>query len=139
MNVLIDTNIAIDVLLKRPPYYEYAQLLLLLSEDKDIDIFISASAVTDVFYIIDKTFKNSVHSQTVIRDLLEIISVADVDGHMIHKALDARWNDFEDCVQYSAGESISAEYIITRNPKDFANGSIEVITPDKFINLISPK
>jgi len=139
MNVLIDTNIAIDVLLKRTPYYGYSQLILLLSEEKDIDIFISASAVTDVFYIINKTYKNSLHSQNVIENLLEIINVAVVDEDMIHEALDAKWVDFEDCVQFTAGESISAKYIITRNPKDFINQTIEIVSPKEFINIISPE
>jgi len=51
MNVLIDTNVAIDVMLKRTPFFENSQLVLLASEQKHINGFISASAITDIFYI----------------------------------------------------------------------------------------
>ena len=62
---------------------------------------------------------------------------AAVTENSIHEALDLNWNDFEDSVQYVAGQAISAEYIITRNAKDFLVGNIAVLTPDEFLDQIT--
>ena len=71
--------------------------------------------------------------------LIKAVSVAAVDGDSISKALDAEWSDFEDCVQYYVGESISANYIVTRNPEDFANEKIIVVTPEELLDIIAPE
>jgi hypothetical protein len=55
----------------------------------------------------------------------------------IYQALDLGWNDFEDSVQYTVGESISADYIITRNVDDFDNSTIKIVTPEHFLNILS--
>ena len=64
------------------------------------------------------------------------VGIASVDGDIISKALDAQWNDFEDCVQYFVSERISADFIVTRNPNDFKNSSIKVVTPEELLNII---
>ena len=72
---------------------------------------------------------------------MKAVKIAAVDGDTISKALDAYWNDFEDCVQYFVGESISADYIVTRNPKDFVNNkiTITVLTPEALLDIIAPE
>lgn len=140
MNVLIDTNLIIDVFLQREPYFENSQLVLLVCEQKYVNGFVSASAITDIFYIVNKTLKN----KTAVYELLKkhfigAINIAAVDGDTIIEALNAEWDDFEDCVQYIAGESIFADYIVTRNPKDFVNANIEAVTPEEFLNILMPE
>ena len=72
-----------------------------------------------------------------MKKLLKTVRIAAVTEGCIHEALDINWSDFEDSVQYVAGQEISAEYIITRNPKDFSASQITVITPDGFLDLIT--
>ncbi|MDR1955947.1 MAG: hypothetical protein LBQ30_03750 [Treponema sp.] len=55
----------------------------------------------------------------------------------MYEAWDSEWDDFEDSIQYIAGKSISAAYIITRNKADFRNSTIEIVTPEQFINIIT--
>jgi hypothetical protein len=73
----------------------------------------------------------------LIKKILEVISVATITGNNIYQALDLGWNDFEDSVQYIAGESISADYIITRNGDDFNNSTIKTVTAEQFLNILS--
>ncbi|MDR2964696.1 MAG: hypothetical protein LBU88_02855 [Treponema sp.] len=47
------------------------------------------------------------------------------------------WNDFEDSVQYVVGESLSVNYIVTRNINDYISGTIPVVTPEQFIQIIA--
>jgi hypothetical protein len=58
----------------------------------------------------------------------EALIVASVSGTTIHEALDLQWDDFEDSVQYVVGKAISADYIVTRNPSDFALSTIPVLS-----------
>ena len=140
MNVLIDTNVVIDVLIQREPYFKHSQLVLLASEQKYINGFVSASAITDIFYIVNKSLKNKTATcELMKKDFIGTINIAAVDGDIIFEALNAEWDDFEDCVQYIVGESISADYIVTRNPKDFKNTSINIVEPEELLNIIAPE
>ena len=140
MDVLIDTNVAIDVLIHREPFFEKSQLVLLASFNKIVNGYISASAITDIFYITNKTIKNKIEAKDLLKKLINYtIEVASVDGSIISQALDTDWDDFEDCVQYYVGESISVDYIVTRNPDDFTDGNIKVVTPDELLNIIAPE
>jgi predicted nucleic acid-binding protein len=140
MNVLIDTNIAIDVLIQREPFYEQSQLILLASEKKLISGFISATTITDIFFIINKTIKNKDISKNLLKKLVfDTVEVAAVDKSIITQALKSSWDDFEDCVQYYVGESIYADYIVTRNPDDFTNENIIVLSPEELLDIIAPE
>jgi hypothetical protein len=68
---------------------------------------------------------------------LKIFYPATVTDNNIYQALDLDWEDFEDSVQYIVGESLSVNYIVTRNTKDFASGSIPSVTPEHFIEIIA--
>jgi predicted nucleic acid-binding protein len=136
MNVLIDTNIALDILLNRQPYYKEAAIIFGLSEKKLIKSYISASAITDIFYLTQKEHNKSVALDS-LKKLLRVFNPATVTGTNIYQALELNWNDFEDSLQYIVGESLPADYIITRNPKDFLAGTIEIVTPPQFIDLLT--
>jgi len=137
MNVLIDTNIILDMLLRRDPYFQSAARINVLSEKGYICSYISASAATDIFYVAKKELKNRDSVFELLKNLLITTRIASVTEAGIHEALDLRWDDFEDSVQYVAGKSVSAEYIITRNPKDFANSQIKIMSPEEFVNQIA--
>ena len=137
MNVLIDTNVVLDMLLQRDPDFQNAARINVLSEKGYICSYISASAATDIFYVAKKELKNKNTVIELLKNLLATTRIASVTEAGIHEALDLQWDDFEDSVQYVAGKNVSAEYIITRNPKDFANSQIKILSPEEFINQIA--
>jgi len=137
MNILIDTNVVLDQLVKREPFYENAERIRLLSEKGYINCYISASAVTDIYYIAKKELNDKNTVISLIENLLETTSVAAVTETSIHEALNLKWDDFEDSVQYVAGQNILADFIITRNPKDFSGSAIEVLSPEEFLVKIT--
>jgi len=136
MKVLIDTNVILDFLLRREPYYVNAAKINILSEKEFICGYISASAVTDIFYVAKRELKNKDTVLALIKNILKTTHIVAVRESSIYEALDLEWSDFEDSVQYTAGQSISVNYIITRNPKDFASGYIETVTPEEFLNKV---
>ena len=137
MNVLVDTNVILDILLRRNPHYENAARINVLSEKRYIRCYISVSAVTDIYYVAKKELKDNDIVLELLKNLLKTTHIASVTETGIHEALELEWGDFEDSVQYVSGQSISAEYIITRNPNDFTKSQIEVLSPEEFLNHIT--
>jgi predicted nucleic acid-binding protein len=136
MIVLLDTNVVLDILLNRSPWYTEAALIFGLSEKNLITSFVSASAITDIFYLTEKE-----HGKQTARDslkrLLRVFNPATVTDTNIRHALELEWDDFEDSVQFAVGESLSVDFIITRNPQDFSSSAIVVLTPAQFIQHIA--
>ena len=133
--ILIDTNIALDILLRRQDYPS-AKNIYLMAEMKHIDCYISASAITDIFYL-SKNDLGKKPAKEALKTLLQIFKPATVTNNHIYQALDLDWNDFEDSVQYVVGEGLFVDYIITRNIQDYTSSSIPVLTPENFIQTIS--
>ena len=136
MNVLIDTNVVLDVLLKREPFFEHSQLVLLAAEKRHIVGYVSASAITDIFYISQKDLGKKAAKES-LKILLQTFKPATVTGSHIHQALDLDWDDFEDSVQYTVGKNFPVDYIITRNIDDYTSSYIPVLTPEQFIQVIA--
>jgi len=135
MNVLIDTNVTLDILLKRQDYAN-ANIIYSLAEKNQITGYISSSAITDIFFLAKGTLgKNP--AKEALKNLLLVFKPATVTDTHIFQALDMEWDDFEDSVQYIVGESLSVDFIITRNIQDFASGSISAVTPEQFIQTVT--
>jgi len=136
MTVLIDTNVILDVLLNREQFLEKSSHIILLSEKKIIDGYVSASAITDIFYITNLTFKDKIKTMSLIKNLLKTIKIAPVTEGEIYRAIDLDWNDFEDAVQYTTGEHLQADYIITRDVKGYGNSVIPAVQPEDFLSIM---
>ena len=136
MRVLIDTNVILDVLLKRSPFYEAAIEVLKLSVRGDIQEFVSASAITDIYYIAYKNMRDKAVVRELLKKLLLIVSVAGVSEEEIQKALELGWKDFEDSVQYSVALLNEMNGLITRNVKDYSSSEIQVWEPNQFLELV---
>jgi predicted nucleic acid-binding protein len=143
MKILIDTNIALDILLNRIDFYNGSAGVFVMAEKKIINGYITASAITDIFYIAQKQLGKKTVKEAIKR-MLNVFSPATVTDDNIYQALDLEWEDFEDSVQFIVGEGLSVDYIVTRNTKDFitniqSDSSITAVTPEQFIKIITQK
>ena len=136
MKVLIDTNVVLDVLINNAVFFAHSKKIFDLAEQKRITGFISASAITDIFYIAQRKLGKKAVKEA-IKKVLKVFSPATVTDSHIYQALDLEWDDFEDSVQYIVGEDLSIDYIVTRNTQDFVPGSIPAVTPEQFIKFIT--
>jgi len=134
--LLIDTNVVLDIALNRKSFYPDAMSVFVLAEQNIITGYVSASAITDIFYIASKDL-GKVGAREALKHLLHVFYPATVTGNDIYKALELGWDDFEDSVQFVVGEGFSIDYIVTRNPADFASGSIPTITPKQLMRIIT--
>jgi predicted nucleic-acid-binding protein len=135
MKILIDTNVALDVLLKNQPFLVSSAQVLGLSK-LSIRLFLSASTITDIYYIISRSLKSKKTAMSLLKNLLATIDVAAVTDNEIRQAISLDWGDFEDAVQYAAGESIAVDYIVTRNKADFASATLPVVSPEELLALL---
>lgn len=133
MKILIDTNVILDVLLKREPFYRDGAKVLNLSMRNDINLFVSASAITDIYYIANQMLRNKMEIKNLLSKLLQVVSVASVTEAMIKNALELPWKDFEDSVQYSVALLQEMEGIVTRNPEDYKEAVISIWTPEELL------
>jgi len=138
MKILIDANVALDVLLERKPFYLCGVKVLSLSKG-GIELFVSASTVTDIYYIIRKELKNKETALALLKNLLKSVDVAAVASNEIRRAIDLDWSDLEDAVQYAAGETIAVDYLVTRNTSDFIAADYPVVTPDELLSILVGK
>jgi len=136
MKVLIDSNIVLNKLLNQHTFIAGANAVFKLAETGEINGYVSASAVTDIYYIASKHLGKAV-ALIEIKKVLSVFKPATVTDSNIYQALAMDWDDFEDSVQYVVGESFIVDYIITRNAQDYASGSIPAVTPEQFIQAIT--
>ncbi len=132
MNVLIDTNVLLDVVLERKSFVGYAEQVFEAAEHHAIDLFMSATTITDLYYI---TRKEKGHDQplALIEDLLQCVEVVSVDKAVILYALRSGLPDFEDAVQEGAAKHANISIIVTRNETDFKQSDLDIYPPERFI------
>ena len=134
MRILIDTNVILDILQKREPFFADSYRALRKAIESDTECLISASAATDIFYMLRKTLGSAQQAKDQIEQLAQLVSFADVQGMDIHTALMRAMPDFEDAVVDAVAERNGASYILTRNIKDFAGSVVPAILPADFLN-----
>ena len=136
MKLLIDTNIILDVMLLRQPFCKNSSEVLKLARLDNIELYLSASAVTDIFYIANRNLKDKLSVIKNIKDLLKIIKIAGVGEDEIIKALDLCWTDFEDSVQYSIAYLANMDGIVTRNRDDYKQSEIPVWSAEEILDKV---
>ena len=133
MKVMIDTNIILDVLLDREPFAENSSKILTLCEKNILNGIISASSITDIFYIVRKYLHSTEETYNVIDQILKIVNICDVTELNVKKAFSEHSKDFEDCLLAVCAKSNQCSCIITRNKKDYLDFDILTYTPDEYL------
>lgn len=135
MKVLIDTNVILDVLCRREGFYENSVKVMKYCEVNKITGVISALTIPNIVYIMRKEL-DAKKTKDVIEKLQLIFTVADLKAGDINKALSMNFKDFEDALQSVCASRIKADYIVTRNIKDFLLSKVTAITPSELIDRI---
>ncbi len=133
MRILIDTNIILDIVQKQEPFFADSYQALRKAIETNVECLISASAATDIFYMLRRAFQSSQKAKERIEQLSQIFAFADVQGADIQTALMRSMPDFEDSVVEAVAERSGASYILTRNIRDFAGSSVPAVTPAEFL------
>lgn len=135
MILLIDTNVILDILQKREPFFEDSYRAIRKAIEAEAECLLSTSAATDIFYILRKSFQSASLDRERMEELSQLVLYADVLGTDIHTALTGTLPDFEDAVADAVAQRNGADYILTRNVKDFAGSAVPAITPTDFLKM----
>lgn len=131
--VLLDTDVILDFLLERQPFFSDATTALnIISQGRALG-FVSAHAVTTLFYILSRKVTSD-KAKEIISDLLKTLSIAAVTDKIVKQALASKFKDFEDGVSHFAAIEERVSVIVSRNIKDFSKSDIPVILPEVFIS-----
>ena len=121
--VLFDTNIVLDVLLKREPWGVDGARLLALAASNGITGVIASHAITTIHDIVARSRGNAA-ALAGVSDLLGFLTVVELSGHDFQRALSLGLGDFEDAVQVAACLRIGADYLASRNATDFKGAPV---------------
>ena len=135
MRIALDTNIVLDVLLAREPFAtDSAALLARVELGKAVGI-LSATTLTTIYYLVAKA-KGTAAGIVAIHQLLGLCEVAPVNRAVLLSAAASQMRDFEDAVLHDAVLGLQADFLVSRDTKDFRNSAIPVLTAREAVQRI---
>jgi len=128
MRVLFDTNVVLDVLLGRQPWLADASPVWQAADDGRLTAFVTATTLTDIFYVARRLF-DLTRARQAVEVCLEAFEVVPVDRGALERAQQLRGSDFEDNVQMACAEAGKLDAIVTRDLVSFAASPVPVWSP----------
>ena len=135
MKLFLDTNVMLDLLGEREPFYISAAKIATLADKRKLEITVSALSFATVSYFLTK-FESLKKAKEKLRKFKVISKICELDELIIEKGLNSDFSDIEDALQYFSALRTECDIIITRNGKDFRKSQIAVMTPDEFLHSI---
>jgi predicted nucleic acid-binding protein len=131
--IFIDTNIVLDLLGKREPFYEDAAKLFSLADRGKVKLHVSALTIANSNYVLSK-LKNAKEARVILLKFKILVVVLELNDKIIELSLnDESFKDFEDGIQYYTAVEHQSNIIITRNLKDFKSSKIPVMTASQYL------
>ncbi len=135
MKAIIDTNIALDLMMARRPFVDSAEKVFALCCSELIDGYFTANSFCDIHYLIHSKLHNEEDTRAVISSWLAFIGIAEATEEDCITALGIGIPDYEGAVMASIAQRGNFDCVVTRNTKDFKNSPVRALTPEEFISL----
>jgi predicted nucleic acid-binding protein len=129
--IFVDTDVVLDLLAQREPFYEYAAALFTQADQQNITLFISSLSFAHLHYILMKQ-KSSSETRKILSRFKVLVKVLPVDDKILELALHSEFTDFEDALHYYCAIENGINLLITRNIKDYKHASIPVFTAESY-------
>lgn len=130
--VFIDSDVILDLLCRREPFYSSAAEVFTLGDSKIIELVTTPVVIANVFYILRKVLGIE-KAKELLRKLRILLSVVSVDEKVVDLALNSKFSDFEDGLQYFTARENAIRIILTRNCKDYKEKDVLVQTPEDYL------
>jgi predicted nucleic acid-binding protein len=135
--ILIDTNVIMDYIVEREPFSADAFKIMEYCAKHDVESCIAAHSIPNLFFIL-RNYLSAEKRRSVLLGLCRIFTVVGIDAAKLESALqNDAFEDFEDCLQVKCAENFDADYIVTRNLKDFEYSPVQAITPSGLLDLLA--
>ncbi len=133
MKVFVDTNVLIDYVCKRDPFFIPSKSVFALCFLKKIEIAVSALSIVNTLYI--GRNHDSVAIKSCLLGLSQIVKFVDLPAETVLQTLQMDWKDYEDALQNATALQVNADCIVTRNKKDFQLSPLPIYTPEEFMDF----
>jgi predicted nucleic acid-binding protein len=130
--IFVDTDVVLDLLAKREPFYKYAARLFTSADEQKLKIYVSSLCFSNLNYILSKQ-KSVSEARKILSRFKVLVNVLSVDDKIIELALNSDFVDFEDAIQYYCAIENGINIVVTRNLKDFKHATIPVLTAEEFV------
>ncbi|MDP2159577.1 MAG: PIN domain-containing protein [Flavobacterium sp.] len=135
-NIFLDTNVLMDILANRQPFYKSSSEIYKLGLRKKVVLFTSSNTISTLHYLLKK-FTTEENIRKSLDEVTTVLSIIPIDINIIKKSLKSNHKDFEDAIQIVSAQSINnMDCIVTRDLKDYKFAEITVLTPDDFLTTI---
>ena len=135
-NIFLDTNILMDILANRQPFYKSSSEIYKLGLRKKVVLYTSSNTISTLHYLLKKLTTEENIRQS-LDEVTTVLSIIPVDINIIKKSLKSNHKDFEEAIQIVSAQSVNnMDCIVTRDLKDYKFAEISVLTPDDFLNTI---
>jgi predicted nucleic acid-binding protein len=134
MRIFVDTNVLLDVLARRMPFYSAAAQVWSLAERNEVRAFISAISFNNIYYVV-RRLANKEKADGALRLLRDVFEPIAPDAKIVNQAIDAGMTDFEDAIQFHSALRAKADCLVTRNVGDFPDTGPPVFTCEEFLAL----
>ena len=135
MKVMFDTNVVLDVLLEREPFFKASYEVLKLSALEQVEGYVSASAATDIYYLLRRELRDRQAAKNGLEKLMQLVRFADALEADACAAVASNMTDFEDALVASIAERCHMDYIVTRNTADYRKSPVKALTPQEYLAL----
>lgn len=141
MKALLDTNIVVDVLQRREPWFQDGAAIFRAIATNQVEGFLTAKQIADLHFFSRKQFRGEANvdkkARQVIGKLLALFRLVDTLGIDCQNALGNDNGDYEDAVLMESVVRVGLDCIVTRNPDHFVTSKVRVYAPDEFVSIIS--
>jgi len=139
MKVLIDSNVMIDVLEERKPFFNDSYRIIQLGLNCEIETIMSAGDITNIYYVIKKSLRDAITAREKIFMLSNYVKICKATAEDITAAIVLFIPDFEDAVVAAIARREKADFIISRDEADFENSPVPAMNPTQFIKKFFPE
>lgn len=137
IRIVVDTNIIMDVLYERHPFFEDSKKILDLCLKNQIHGYVAVHTIPTIWYLLRKTTTN-IECRNILKDILSYLDIASISKRHVLDAIKREdFSDFEDCLQDECATNVQADYIVTRNKKDFNLSKVPVYLPSELVQVIA--
>lgn len=130
--VFVDTDIVLDLLGNREPFYRHAAELFSIADRSEITIFVSSLSFSNLNYILSKQY-SSIQARKILMKFKTLVTVLSVSDKVVELALSSDFKDFEDALQYFTALENDVNILLTRNLKDYRTVEIPIMTAEQFL------
>lgn len=131
-NIFADTDIILDLVAKREPFYDHAATLFTWADQGKIKIFVSALTFANLNYIVTRQLNHEQARKSLIA-FKSLVSILPLNEKIIELALVSKFKDFEDGLQYHTATENQVSKLLTRNLKDYKKADIIVMTAAQYV------